>query len=137
VGLHHGGRHADVHGLEPRAPERRDDGRAAGRFGRRLAASADRLQRPDQRRAVEHQLRADAVGPEPAHQLRGQGARHPEQLFEILAREGVAVECLELRDGVRNAREPQGRKRHGQEPASPANIGNWDDSMYIPLCLCV
>lgn len=36
----------------------------------------------DQRRAGENQLRGDAVGPEPAHQLRRQGARDPEQSFE-------------------------------------------------------
>lgn len=43
-------------------------------------------------------MRADAVGSEPPRQLHHQGARDPEQLFEILSRQRVAVERL----GVRN-----------------------------------
>ena len=51
-------------------------------------------------------------GPEGPHQLRRPGLRDTEEPFEIAAGEEVAVERLELADGVGDGEEPAGRGGH-------------------------
>ena len=66
----------------------------------------------------ERSLVAGHLGPEGLHERRRPGARDAEEPFEIAAGEEVAVERLELADGVGDGEEPAGRGGHGATPLS-------------------
>ena len=69
-------------------------------------------------RPGERSLVAGHLGPEGLHERRRPGARDAEEPFEIAAGEEVAVERLELADGVGDGEEPAGRGGHGATPLS-------------------
>jgi hypothetical protein len=67
----HGRWQPHVDRLKARAPERGDHGGVTGGRGLCLAPAAQGLQRPDQRRPFQDELRPDAGGVEALHQLCG------------------------------------------------------------------
>ena len=64
----------------------------------------------------ERALVAGERGPEGLHERRRPGSRDAEELLEIAAGEEVAVERVELTDGVGDGEEPPGRGGHRGAP---------------------
>ena len=74
-------------------------------------------------RSGERSLVAGHLGPEGLHERRRPGARDAEEPFEIAAGEEVAVERLELADGVGDGEEPPGRGGHRRSAVSLSLAG--------------
>ena len=105
-------RHRDPDPGEPRLAERGHQARAP------LLLAAERgplpvlPQLPQERGPPKDTRRPDELRPERPHQLRGAHLRDAEEPFQIAAGEEVAVERVELADGVGDGEEPPGRGRH-------------------------
>ena len=77
-----------------------------------------------------------ALGPEGLHERRRPGSRDAEELLDVAAREQVAVQRLELADGVGDGEEPPGRGGHrggrvGYNPCGECEVGR-----CLPCMLC-
>ena len=64
----------------------------------------------------ERSLVAGELGPEGLHERRRPGSRDAEELLDVAAREQLAVQRLELADGVWDGEEPPGLGGHRVAP---------------------
>ena len=111
--------HRDPDPGEPGLADRGDDPVAA----RRLAAEGGPCPVPaelaEELRPGQRSLVAGHLGPEGLHERRRPGSRDAEERLEVAAREQIAVQGLELLDGVGDGEQPAGRGGH---PGAPCRL---------------
>ena len=126
--LEHLAGHRDPDPGEPGLADRGDDPVAA----RRLAAEGGPCpvfpQLAQELCSRERSLVAGELGAEVAHERRGAGPGDAEERLEVAAREQIAVQGLELLDGVGDGEEPPGRggigeRRVGYTPCGACEVG--------------